>query len=156
MELILSIIFHFEFLTGSHRFSLHRCNNDSVEKRRLDTPSCQTFCSMFPDQRRSMDQLGGRPKGRQYTCTSLIVMDSLFWSLTITQMFTVEKLPILRQILCCMVKGITGIPYSFIPCNDARMYQLWVQLKNMCAIINCLLKYMLTSLLRVRVQYILC
>lgn len=55
------------FHVGSHWVSLHRCHHDSTEEGRMDTSFGTSCCSMFFDQRRLMDQLGGRTEGEEHS-----------------------------------------------------------------------------------------
>ena len=48
---------------GQNWISMDRCHNDPVAPRRLDTSLGTTCCSMFLNQRRLVDILGGRNEG---------------------------------------------------------------------------------------------
>ena len=62
----MSIVLLFVLFKGTDWISLYRCHHDATEEGGVDSSSCTSRCGLFLDQRRLMDQLGGRFKGKSY------------------------------------------------------------------------------------------
>lgn len=62
----MSIVLLFILFKGTDWVSLYRCHHDAAEEGGVDSSSCTSCCGLFLDQRRLMDQLGGRFEGKSY------------------------------------------------------------------------------------------